>query len=170
MPRRRAFRRTRAACPADVAQRPALADQLLEVRPHELPCAHILRLFLQPDDVPGRRVGVEYGAQSDIGEWGQLLDAANRDVLRRLARLAANEIDVHLPAAQHDAANALRASSCLLVIEDRLEAASLELDWRRGDRGMTQQALRRQHEQRERILSEQLCLSAQQMEVLRGRG
>ena len=80
VPRRRAFRRARAARAADVAQRTAVADQLLEQRPHELPGAHVLRLFLQPDDVADRWVGVEHLAQRHVRERIELLDAADRDV------------------------------------------------------------------------------------------
>ena len=45
---------------------------------------------------------------------------------------------------------------------------SLELARRRRNRGMAQQALRRQHEQRQRIAAQQRGLPAQQVEVLRG--
>src|SRR5688500_15463728 len=48
MPRRRSFRRARAAGAADVAERAAIADHLLEQRAHEFPGAHVLGLFLQP--------------------------------------------------------------------------------------------------------------------------
>src|SRR5690242_19541300 len=80
MPRRRAFRRTRAARSTDVAERAAVANQLLEIRPHELPRADVLGLFLQPHDVANGRITAENFLERESREWVELLDAADGDV------------------------------------------------------------------------------------------
>ena len=82
MPRRRPFRRAGAADASDVAQGTAIANQLIEERAHELPRAHVLGLFLQPDDVAHRRIAPEQFVQRDLRERIQLLDAADRDGVR----------------------------------------------------------------------------------------
>src|SRR4030095_5672871 len=115
-----------------------------------------------------RGIAVERGAQRDTREWRKLLDSHDCDLGGRLALLGADQIDVDLAAAQHQAADVLGAASRFFVVDDRLEAAGLELDWRRRNGRMTQQALWRQHEQRKRIFLEELCLTSQQVEVLRG--
>src|SRR5437867_8853586 len=69
MPRGRTLRRARRARTADVTQRPASPDHFLESRMHELPGPHVLRLFLQPDDLAQLRVAIERLPQRDGREW-----------------------------------------------------------------------------------------------------
>ncbi len=66
--------------PADIAERARSPISFLEQRTHELPGAHVLRLFLQPDDVAQRRIAVDHFAQRDVGEWIELFDADDGDV------------------------------------------------------------------------------------------
>ena len=84
----------------------------------------------------------------------ELLDAADRDIGRRGAPLAADQIDIHLAAAQHEAPDRARRGCARprSSMTDR-KRPSLELERRRRDRRMAQQALRRQDEQRQRIVS-----------------
>ncbi len=116
-----------------------------------------------------RRVVVEHGAQRHARERRQLLDAADRDLGRGLPLLAAGQIDVDLSAAEDDTTNRLRPAACLVIVDDRQEAALFELDRSGCDRWMPQQALRREDKERERIPVEQCRLTAQQVKVLRGR-
>ena len=116
-----------------------------------------------------RGVAGEHLAKRGARERIELLDAADRDVLGRGAAFAADQVDVDLAAAQHEALDRLRPLTRLRIVDDRLEAPFGQLARRRGDRGMPQQALRRQDEERQRIALQQRGLAAQQVEVLRGR-
>ena len=85
----------------------------------------------------------------------------------RLRRSLRHEVDVDLAAAQHEPRDALRPWPRVRVVDHRAEAAFRELARRRRDGRMAQQALRRQHDERQRIALEQRRLAAQQVEVLR---
>ena len=73
--------------PADLAQ----------VRPDEVPRAHVLRLFLHPDDLVGRRVDVERRAQTRARDRIELLEPADRDVARRGRGARSTERDRRRP-------------------------------------------------------------------------
>ncbi len=72
-----------------------------------------------------------------------------------------------MPLQTIDAPNLGGAGLGLVVLDDHPEAAFGELARRRGDHGVAQQALRRQHDERQRIDEEQRRLPPQQVEVLR---
>src|SRR6185436_20155555 len=131
VPRRRALRGARAARAADVAQRTAIADQLLEQRLHELPRTHVLGLFLQPDNVSHRWIPAEHFVERDFWKRIELLDAADGDVPCGAAMVAGDQIDVDLSAAQYHAIDAVAADARVFVIDHRQEASLLELA-RRG--------------------------------------
>src|SRR4249920_16332 len=98
VPGGRPLRRARVAGAPDVAKRPAIADELLEPRPHEFPRAHVFRLLLEPDDLASRRVPVEDLGQGDAWKRVELFDAADRDPGRGLPRLAGEQVHGHLAA------------------------------------------------------------------------
>ncbi len=68
MPRRRAFRRARAARPPDVAERPATLGDVFDEQADETPGTHVLGLFLHPDDLFERRKAFDYGLHVGPGE------------------------------------------------------------------------------------------------------
>ena len=79
------FRRARSLGTADVAQRRQRADRRAQPRMHVRPPAHVLRLFLRPDDFFDVRVEVDQ--LTDLARpRRQLFDAHERDVRRPLAR------------------------------------------------------------------------------------
>src|SRR6185436_5428502 len=123
VPCRRPFRRARTARSADVAERTALAEHLLELRAHELPRPHVLGLFLQPYDVAQRRIAVEHLAQRDDREGRELLDAADGNIGCRLATIARDEVDVDLATAEHDTFDRVCARARIAVVDHRLKAA-----------------------------------------------
>ena len=150
--RRRTFRRARASRPRDHADRAAVGG-FDEVRPHEVPVAHVLRLFLHPDDFVGGR---DSRRGSRAGRGAAPGTAARRGRRPRAsppARVSLRrEIDVHLARAEHHAADLrgapARASSSSIT---HLEAALGEVARRGRHERMAQQALRREHDERQRI-------------------
>ncbi len=79
-----------------------------------------------------------------------------------------DQIHVDLAAADNHAANLVGSGLGFVVLDDHPEAAFGELARRRRHHRMPQQALRRQHDERQRIDEQQRRLSPEEMEVLRG--
>ena len=80
-----------------------------------------------------------------------------------------NQIDVHLARAQHDTTDIGGPCLRVLVVDRALEAPFCQFARRRGHKRMAQQALRREHDQRQGIDQQQRGLPPQQVEILRGR-
>src|SRR5690606_18616389 len=70
----RALRRRRALGAADVAHRVAILDQLAQALDHEGPRAHVLRLFLDPEDLLEVRVAIDDVPDDGPLERRELLD------------------------------------------------------------------------------------------------
>src|SRR5690348_9498791 len=121
VPRGRTFRRARARGPAKVAQRPATVDYLHDLRSQMLPCPHVPRLFLQPDDFFEARITFEHRTQIVFGEGIDLLQSADRhcEMLRTIP--APRQFHADLAARQDQATYALRIASSLLVLNDGVE-------------------------------------------------
>ena len=87
---------------ADVAERHAVRDRLLEPVPDRAPGAHVLRLLLRPDEfLEMWERPHELGRRVDR-EWVELLQPADRDPVGRPAQLVGGEVVVDLPGAEHE--------------------------------------------------------------------
>src|SRR6266545_1024098 len=154
----------------DVAKRASAVDELLQQRLDEMPGAHILGLFLHPANLDASRVLLD--ELCDLVGWKgvQLLEPHERDVSGGvLALLAAHEIHIDLAAAQKKASNIARLAPGFVVIDRELETSVGELPRCRCREWMTQEAFRREDDERQRIGREKQRLPAEQVEVLRCR-
>src|SRR3954465_14226815 len=95
----------RAQLAADVGVGDALRDDLVEPVLHERAGAHVLRLFLDPEDLLQVRVAAEQLLELLLRERVEQLDARYRDVARRRALLVADEVVVDLSAAENETRN-----------------------------------------------------------------
>ena len=140
MPRGGSFRRAGAARAADVAQRTAIADQLLEQRAHEFPRAHVLGLFLQPDDVAratdsrrapraARRSGTAYSCSTR-----QIATSAGSLRGARCAIRSTYTLPLHSTSAIARSSRAARASSSSMTDWKRPCSSSIGVDATSGCR------------------------------------
>ena len=109
VPRRRALGRAGAARPRDAPDAAAVGG-LEQRRPDEVPDAHVLGLFLDPDDLLGVRIAARWRRAARASAPGR---AARRGRWRRpaaaAALLGADQIDVDLAAAEQQRAGRLGA-------------------------------------------------------------
>src|SRR5579883_1685177 len=154
----------------DIRQGGARADQGAQVGLDEGPCAHIPRLFLNPDDLPERRVRGQQLGEFGGREWIELFKPHDGGLGVLCAPGTRGEINIDVSGAQDQAANPIGACSGFAVIDHRLEGAAGELGEVRGRERMAEQALWRKDHQRARLPREERGLPSEQMEVLRGGG
>ena len=128
--------------------------------------AHVFWLLLQPDDAGQRRVAAQQLPKGGARKRVQLLHTTNGDVARLGPVGAARQVHVDLAAAQHEPCDRRGPLTRLCVVDHREKAAPCQIEGCGTHGRVPQQALRCQHEQRERIAREQMCLPPKQMEVL----
>ena len=146
---------------AETLPRPQQRDESLV---QERPRAHVARLFLDPHDLRRVRIPLQRVGDHRLRERIELLDPDDRHVRLRLVA-ARFEVVVDLAGREDDALHVVTGD--VAIGEHRLEAAARQLVDARHRGGMTQQRLRRHHDQRlARIV---LHLPPQRVEVLRGR-
>src|SRR5579859_3512155 len=107
---------------SDVAQRPAV-EQVAQPWRHERPGAHVAGLFLQPDHLARLTVSLEHVGQRLSRKRIQLFDPHDRQAVDLRAPRVSLDLGPDVPAAQHDAADAVRVLPGVRVVKDRLEAA-----------------------------------------------
>ena len=161
-----ALARARTPRAADEAQRHAVGLRLLEPVPDRTPRAHVLRLLLHPHDLGEIRIASRQLGRGLDGERVELLEPGDRDVLGARVALAADEVVVDLPRAEHEPPHRLVIGGG--IVEERREAPVGEVGEGRGGRLEPQEALRGHHDQRPRGRVERL--PAEQVEVLRRGG
>jgi len=105
----------------------------------------------KPDHVAGVGVGREYRTEVRVRERVELLDANDGHVGPGRAMFAGHDVDVDLAAAEDDAADVGRTLLRDQIVDDRAERALGQLASGRQRHRVTQQALRREHEQRQRV-------------------
>src|SRR4029453_4134214 len=136
------------------------------MKTYVLPRTPVLWLFLHPDDFLEVRVAPDRGAEIAHRRRVEELDATDRDVRPFGAMLRSHEVDIDFAAAEDHPADLPRPPLGLLVWNHELEMALSQLAGGRRHCRVAQQALGRQHHERERIDDEQRGLPPQQMETL----
>src|SRR5262249_23463115 len=109
----RSFRRTRAARAGENRQ-PARTNEPFERRARKLPCPHVLRLFLCPDDFLNPRIRFDDAEHVTHRQRIELLHSAHRDLRRRLSQRAREQVDGDLAGAEDEAAHIARTSLALI--------------------------------------------------------
>jgi hypothetical protein len=98
--------------------------------PDRAPRSHVLRLLLRPHDLAESRVAAKRLGDGLCRERIELLDPRDRDGVRALAQLVADDVVVDLAGAKDQPLDRVRIGSG--VIDDRLESPSDELLQARG--------------------------------------
>src|SRR6185436_9663438 len=93
--RRRSLGRACTARPCDFTKH-TTARHLGKMRTNEIPRAHVLRLFLHPDNLVRVRVAVEHRAKIAHRHGIQLFETTNRDFWMRGALLACDQVRIDL--------------------------------------------------------------------------
>jgi hypothetical protein len=116
-----------------------------------------------------RRIARDEIGQRRLGERIQLLHAGDRHRARVGPPLVQEEVHRHLAAAEHQPRHLFASRPGVGVVDDLLEGALGQVARRGPDGLVSQQALGRQDDQRQRIALEERCLSPEDVEVLRRR-
>jgi len=143
-----------------------VGERLLQPVPDLVPRALVLGLLLAPDDLLRVRIPRNRARVLLDRERIELLDPHDRDAIELLRAARLDELVVDLAAAEHDAPHALRID-LLDFADQRLETSSRKLLERRNGQPVTEQALRRHHDQRLPYWPQHL--TTEQMEHLRRR-
>src|SRR5947208_9493243 len=158
-----ALRGARALRSPDVAYGHVGADELTQLRQHELLRPHVAWLLLHPHDLAQLGVPADQRRQLLARERIEQLHPGDRHVPGLGPRRSEREVVVHLAAAQYEPAHGVAGRRCC-VVERRLEASGRQVLEPRARLRQPQQALR--GEQHERPQLGVARLAPEQMEVL----
>jgi hypothetical protein len=164
--RRVALARARPRGAAGVAELDPGGKGRFEEVADRVPGAHVLRLFLYPDELHQARVAGERLPKLGERERVGLLDADDRDVVMSLLPSALDQVVVHAARAGDHGARERRRR--LGVAEHELERSGRQLVECRGGRRGAKESLGCEHDERARDVFE--GLAAEQVEVLRRGG
>src|SRR6266849_3023626 len=159
-----------------VAERPVVGQDAPQPAVHDVPRAHVPRLFLHPVDLPCLGVGGEDGLELLRRERVELLDAHQDRPVEGALAARREQLVVDLAAAQEDAPHPagldgdarLGRPPTRDVVDHGAERALRQLRERRDAELVAQQALRAHDD--ERLPEAPVHLAAEGVEVLRRRG
>ena len=147
----RSFGRTGPFRPTNVADRECLLNKLAESRPDVEPRSHVLRFFLEPDDL--LEVGIRLDDPGNCGvlERGKLLDPDDGNSRCFVPLGTAVEVDRNLSAAEHKSGHLVAAILGARVVHHGPEGAAGEFLRGGGGHWVPEQALGCHQDQRARI-------------------
>ena len=141
---------------------------LVETSLDEVPGTHVLRFFLEPDEVAGLGIATKRNLECVGRPRVELLDADDRDRGIFAAVAGSDHVVADLAGRQHDLGDVGGPQVVDVgIVEQFLERAAGQLADRRLRRPSPQQRLRGDDE--ERLANLTMHLTTQQVEVLRGR-